>query len=140
MRRKKSNGNCQRYLSSQALQCIRSVERDLLSFKNGSLVLSEGHFMNKIFWFLGDSVRLVIIKDNLSHIWLIGDCEIKVMPVSAESLLNNGLRAHSAPTDSKTTGQQSPHTDSAGWLQQCRDTYIIQEQNKVQKNLWQACG
>lgn len=60
--------------------------------------------MNKIFWFLGDSVRLVIIKDNLSHIWLIGDSEIKVMPVSAESLLNNGLRAHSAPADSKTTG------------------------------------
>lgn len=135
MSRKKSNGNCQRCLSSQVLQCIRSVGRDLLSFKIGSLVLSEGHFMNKIFWFLGDSVRLVIIKDNLSHIWLIGDSEIKVMPVSAESLLNNGLRAHSAPADSKTTGQQSPHTDSAGQLQQCRDTYIVQEQNKVQKNL-----
>lgn len=85
-------------------------------------------------------MRLVIIKDNLSHIWLLGDSEIKVMPVSAESLLDSSLRPYSIPADPETTGQQSPHTDSAGWLQQCRDTYIIQEQNKIQKNLRQACG
>lgn len=60
--------------------------------------------MNKKFHFFGDSVRLVIIKDNLSHIWLIGDSEIKVMPVSAESLLDSCLIPYSAPADSETTG------------------------------------
>lgn len=49
-------------------------------------------------------MRLVIIKDNLSHIWLLSDSKIKVMPVSAESLLDSSLRPYSTPADPEITG------------------------------------
>lgn len=45
---------------------------------------------------LEETMRLAVIKENVSHIWFIGDFEIKVVSVSAGNLLECRVTALSA--------------------------------------------
>lgn len=72
-------------------------------------------------------MRLVIIKDIMSHIYHIGDFQIQVVLVSARSLFEPIVFQLTEKLQISIAYRLAPA--SVGWLQQCKDTYIIQKQN-----------